>query len=138
VKLSPAALTWRSGDDNPFLRDLAPAFEAYRAGDYPRAVAAFDRLAVTYPAAIEVLFYQGVSRMLAGDEAGAVAPLSAAAALGNPTFADDVSWFLAVAQQRSGAAGARERFVQLCGSRGAYAQAACAAVDHIDAGARQP
>ena len=34
-----------------------------------------------YPDSIEVLFYQGVSRMLAGDDAGAIAPLEAAARL---------------------------------------------------------
>ena len=62
-----SALTWRGdASANPFLRDLAPAFDAYRAGDYARAGAAFDRLSAAYPDAVEVLFYQGVSRMLAG------------------------------------------------------------------------
>ena len=36
VRLSPSALTWRGDRSaNPFLRDLAPAFDAYRAGDHP-------------------------------------------------------------------------------------------------------
>jgi hypothetical protein len=33
IKLSPAALTWRDGAENPFVQDLAPAFAAYRAAD---------------------------------------------------------------------------------------------------------
>ena len=95
VRLSASALTWRGDPSaNPFLRDIAPAFDAYRASDYARAVTAFDRLATVYPNSIDVRFYQGVSRMLAGDEAGAIAPLEAAARIGNATFADEYrgSW----------------------------------------------
>lgn len=139
VKLSPSALAWRGeASANPFVRDLAPAFEGYRADDYPRAVAEFDRLSAVYPDSIEVLFYQGVSRMLAGDDAGAIAPLEAAARLGNPTFADDVSWYLAVAAQRSGSPDSRPRFEQLCRGKGAYAAAACAAVEQLGSPAVVP
>ena len=142
IKLSPSALAWR-GDaaGNPFVRDLAPAFEAYRAGDYPRAVAAFDRLSAVYPESIEVLFYQGVSRMLAGNDAGAIAPLEAAARLGNTTFADDVAWYLAIARQRTGDPTARARLAELCRGQGAHAPAACAAVSQLDSSSppsRQP
>jgi tetratricopeptide (TPR) repeat protein len=139
VKLSPSALTWRAdASSNPFLRDLAPAFDAYRAGDYARAVAEFDRLAGVYPESIEVLFYQGVSRMLAGNEAGAIAPLEAAARLRNETFADDVSWFLAVAQERSGRPAARAKFEELCRGQGPYAARACQAVAQRDASTPAP
>jgi len=139
IKLSPSALAWRGeASANPFVRDLTPAFDAYRADDYPKAVAEFDRQATVYPGSIEVLFYQGVSRMLAGDDAGAVAPLEAAARLGNAMFADDVSWYLAVAAQRSARPDARVRFEQLCRGKGAYAAAACAAADQLSASAAVP
>lgn len=139
VKLSPSALTWRGeASANPFLRDLAPAVDAYRAGDYARAVAAFDRLSTIYPDAVEVLFYLGVSRMLAGDYEGAIAPLDAAARVGNATFADDVSWYLAVAQQRSGQVDARARFAALCGGRSNHAAAACRAVAQLGSPADAP
>jgi hypothetical protein len=139
VKLSPSALAWR-GDApaNPFVRDLAPAFDAYRAGDYPGAAAAFDRLSTVYPDSIEVLFYQGVSRMLAGDDAGATAPLEAAARLGSPTFADDVAWYLAVARQRSGRPNTGEAFAELCRGTGAHAAAACAAVQQLGSSTAVP
>ncbi|MBY0496962.1 MAG: hypothetical protein K2Y23_22365 [Cyanobacteria bacterium] len=139
VKLSPSALAWR-GDAaaNPFLRELAPAFEAYRAGDYPRAVAVFDRLSAVYPESIEVLFYQGVSQMLAGNDAAAIGPLEAASRLRNTTFADDVAWYLAIAQQRSGTANARARLVALCRDPGVHAPAACAAVAQLDASSPAP
>jgi hypothetical protein len=132
VKFSPAALTWR-GDApvNPFVRDMAPAFDAYRAGDYAGAAAAFDSLSAVYPSSIEVLFYQGVTRMLAGNDEGAIAPLEAAARLDNPAFADEVAWFLAVAQQRSGKADAPATFAALCRGRGPHAAAACTAAAQL-------
>lgn len=139
VKLSPSALAWRgAAADNPFLKELAPAFDAYRAGDYARAVAEFDRLSAVYPDSIEVLFYQGVSRMLAGDDAGAIRPLEAAARLGNQTFAGDVAWYLAIAQQRSGSPNARASLQNLCRGQGAYASSACAAVAQLDAPSPAP
>ena len=128
----------RQQPTNPFLRDLAPAFEAYRAGDYPRAVAEFDRLSTVYPDSIEVLFYQGVSRMLAGDDAAAIAPLEAAARIRNTTFADDVSWFLAVARQRAGRPTSRAGLVDLCRGPGPHAAAACAAVEQLAASLSAP
>ena len=139
VKLSPSALTWRgNASANPFVRDLAPAFEAYRAGDHAKAAAAFDRLSAVYPDAAEVLFYQGVSRMLSGDDAGAIAPLEAAARVGNATFADDVPWYLAVARQRSGRPDARAAFADLCRGRSQYAAAACSAVAQLDSSPAAP
>ena len=139
VKLSPSALAWRGdASANPFVKDLAPAIDAYRAGDYPRAVAAFDRLSAVYPESIEVSFYLGVSRMLAGDDAGAIAPLEAAARLDNPTFADDVAWYLAIAQQRSGHTNARAKLADLCRGQGAHASSACAAVAQLDAASPAP
>lgn len=139
VRLSPSALTWRGeASANPFLRDLAPAFDAYRAGDYARAGAAFDRLSTKYPDAVEVLFYQGVSRMLAGNDADAIAPLEAAARLGNVAFADEVSWYLAVARQRSGRPDARAGFADLCRGKSPHATAACAAVAQLDSSPAVP
>ena len=56
---------------------------------------------------------------------------NSAALLRDETFADDVSWFLAVARQRSGKPGARGGFADLCRGKGHYATAACAAVAQL-------
>ena len=135
VRLGAGALTWRGApSENPFLLDLKPAFDAYREGDYARADARFGRLSATYPESIEVLFYQGVTRMLRDDFAGAVAPLTSAARLGNRAFADDVSWYLAVAEQRSGRVAASEsRLSTLCTGGSSRATDACAAAAQIAA-----
>ena len=132
IKLSPAALTWR-GDASatPFVEAAAPAFDAYRAGDHARAVVAFDQLSATYPTSIEVLFYQGVSRMLVGNDAAAVAPLQAAARLSSATFAEDIEWFLAVARVRSGDLDAAATINSLCAGGGAHSSEACAAAAQL-------
>lgn len=133
IKLSSSALTWRgSATAKPFVEVLAPAFDAYRAGRYPEAVAEFDRLSVLYPDSIDVLFYQGVSRMLAGRDAAAVAPLEAAARVRSVTFDDDVAWFLAVARQRSGDPVARAAIASICQGHGSHAATACAAAKQLD------
>ncbi len=50
VKLSPAALTWRgAGAESPFVRDLKPAVDAYRSGEYAAAESHFAELAERYP-----------------------------------------------------------------------------------------
>lgn len=128
IKLSSSALTWRgSATAKPFVEALAPAFEAYREGRYSQAAAEFDQLVTIYPGSIDVLFYQGVTRMLAGNDAAAIAPLEAAARIRSTTFDDDVAWFLAVARQHSGDPGARAALSSICAGRSAHAEAACAA-----------
>jgi hypothetical protein len=132
IKLSSSALTWRgNASAKPFVEVLAPAFAAYREGQYSQAVAEFDRLAAVYPDSIDVLFYQGVSRMLAGNDAAALAPLEAAARIRSTTFGDDVAWFLAVARQHSGDPAARAAFAAMCEGRSTHAPAACAAAKRL-------
>ena len=66
--------------------------------------------------------------MLRGNFDGAIAPLGAAVALNEPTFADDAAWFLAIAEQRSGRDNdAVRRLGELCAAGGSRAQEACAA-----------
>ena len=85
-----------------------------------------------------MLFYQGVTRLLAGSDEGAIAPLEAAARLNDATFADDVAWYLAVALQRSGNGDARARLAALCRGRSGHAAAACSAVAQLDSRAGAP
>ena len=76
--------------------------------------------------------------MLTGNDAGAIAPLEAAARQDNPTFADDVAWYLAVARQRSGNPGARAQIEEICGGKGTHAPSACAAIKDLDAPPPRP
>ena len=129
IKLSPSALTWRSGAGRgAFQRDLKPAIDAYRIDDYATADRLFAALESKYPRAVEVSFYGGVSRMLRGDFAGAIAPLEKTHASKDTTFTDDATWYLAVAEQRTGRdADALRRLTGLCSAAGPLAAQACAA-----------
>lgn len=134
VRLSMAALTWRgtATADNQLLADLKPGLDAYRQGDYATANRELTALDARYPKTIEILFYQGVSRLFVNDLQGAIASLTAADALGDRMFADDVSWYRAVAEQRAGnVAGARARLEVLCRAKGDNAARACTALDQL-------
>ncbi len=140
IKLGPAALTWRgAASDNPYLADLKPAVDAYRAGNDPRARDLFTALSVRYPQAVEVQFYSGVTLMLNGEFDRALAPLAAAVDAGEPVFTEDATWYLAVTEQRTGRdASARSRFSALCSNGGLHAADACVAVRQIDAAPARP
>jgi hypothetical protein len=136
VRLSVTALTWRgTADTNPLLADLKPALDAYRQGDYALADREFSSLADRHPTSVEVHFYQGVSRLLLGDPQGAITSLAAAERSGDSTFAADVQWYRAIAEQHAGnPAEARTRLAALCQGAGAAAtDRACMALAQLDA-----
>jgi hypothetical protein len=124
VRLGMGALTWRGSapsatdDGNQLLADLKPGLDAYRGNDYATANRELTALVSRYPGTIEILFYQGVSRLFLNDYAGAIAAFDAADAVGDRTFASDVAWYRAVAEQRSGHdARARAQLDAICNAR---------------------
>lgn len=134
VRLGLGALTWRgtTGASNQLLADLKPGLDAYRQSDYAAANRELTALAERYPGTVEILFYQGVSRLFLNDLPGAIAALTAADAVGDRTFAADVSWYRAVAEQRSGQlADARARLDAICRSGAEQAARACTALDQL-------
>ena len=137
VRLGMGALTWRGStpsntDGNQLLVDLKPGLDAYRQGDYATADRELTALAGRYPGVVEILFYQGVSRLFLNDYAGAIPAFAAAEAVGDQTFVTDILWYRAVAEQRSGnALDARARLEDICNARGAGAARACAALEQI-------
>ena len=137
VRLGMGALTWRGSkpttdDGNQLLADLKPGLDAYRRSDYAAADRELTALATRYPGTIEILFYQGVSRLFLNDLNGALASFEAADAIGDRTFAADVAWYRAVAEQRAGnAADARARLEAICGARNTDAARACTALEQI-------
>lgn len=144
VRLGMGALTWRGStsktdDGNQLLMDLKPGLDAYRRNDYATADRELTALVQRYPGTIEILFYQGVSRLFLDDYAGAVAALDAAEAVGDQTFAADVAWYRAVAEQRSGnVAPARGRLESLCNARGTGSARACTALEQLAKASASP
>jgi hypothetical protein len=145
VRLGMGALTWRGSsptttdDGNQLLADLKPGLDAYRQNDYATANRELTALAARYPGTIEILFYQGVSRLFLEDYTGAIAAFDAADAVGDGTFASDVSWYRAVAEQRSGnVARARTHLDAICNARGADAARACTALEQLSKASATP
>jgi hypothetical protein len=152
VRVGMGALTWRGSkptatdDGNQLLIDLKPGLDAYRENDYATANRELTALTTRYPDTIEILFYQGVSRLFLNDYPGAIAAFDAAEAIGDRTFAADVTWYRAVAEQRSGnVTQARARLETICGDRSARLQPdqrdaarACTALEQMDKASATP
>jgi hypothetical protein len=130
-------LPTRSGPDaQQYLKDLAPALDAYRSGRYAEAARQFSSLEQKYPDAIEVFFYGGVASLHNGAAASAVRSLERAKALNEAEFAADVQWYLGLAYHRAGNVdAARAQFVTLCAGRDSLSARACQAVKAME-GAR--
>ena len=73
------------------------------------AATAFAALEGAYPRSVEVAFYLGVSRLFLSDYAGAITALQAARRVDDGSFGANIGWYLAVAEERVGRQGRRER-----------------------------
>lgn len=133
VKLTTRAMVLRSdARDARFVDDIAPALDAYRAGDYARAESQFAALRARYPKAIEPPFYRGIAHLFLNDAAAAIQSLQAAQRLDDGTFAAEIRWYLAVAYQRVGdMARANAELEQLCREKSPYAERACDAAGRL-------
>jgi predicted Zn-dependent protease len=128
IKMTPAVLLRRGEDTSQFVDDVAPALNAFRAGDYDAAARRFDALRAKYSSSVEVPFYLGVSRLFLDDAPAAARSLESARALNDQSFDDDVMWYLAVAYERSGERTRAAALVDgLCRGQSPYASRACAA-----------
>lgn len=134
IRMSPATVLLSRGGKSlqQYLKNLAPALEAYRAADYSKAAEEFAPLERKHPRGIEVFFYGGVSRLHANQNADAIRLLEQAAALHDPDFADEVSWYLGLSHHRAGdTAAARGQFEKLCAGKGEFAERACEAAKAV-------
>jgi hypothetical protein len=107
---------------------LVAVESAWRAGDFARVTAALAPAAETRPDDRAIAFYLGASRLLADDPGAAREPLERAVRLSSGADANEAQWYLAAAEQRSGAApAATTRLDALCLHDGPYRLRACAA-----------
>lgn len=132
VKVPAAAvLLYRNGGsaDKAYLQDFAAALEPYRADNYAESAVRLQALSTRYPKSAEAFFYLGVSQLFLNQEAKALDSLKAAKPLADESLQDDVSWYLAVALERSGEPQeARNEVDHLCSRAGDYKEEACRAV----------
>lgn len=132
VKLSSAVLTFRGAGDDEFVAQLTKALDAFRADNYAEADRQLKVLENEHPV-FDVYFYQGLSRLLSNDAAGASAPLQKAASLADRVFAPDVAWYTAIAEERTGQLmAARNRLANLCRTETPRRQQACEAEKQLE------
>lgn len=122
-----ALATRGAGDQQAFLEAFGKAIEPYRSARYAEAAAALLQVADAYPAAYEPRFYHGVSSLLAGDAAAAIAAFERVRPLAPPALQDQIMYLRAAALQRNGDdTAARAALASLCGGSGDYRDRACA------------
>jgi len=139
VRIGIASLTWRGPSNSQLLTDMKPGLDAYRRSDYATAERELTLMSARHPTSVEIFFYQGVSRLFLDDLPGAIEALTAANAIADPGFASEVSWYLAVAEQRAGRTReARTRLEALCASGVTDAAVACTAIDAVTTATSTP
>ena len=111
----------------PSISELMPAFKAYNAADYSSAARRFAPLARNYPESTLVDLYFAVSQLELHEDADAAQSLAQARMHTAPRFADDVTWYSAIAAQRIGnLAQARAFLEQLCRATSSrYSEQSC-------------
>jgi hypothetical protein len=132
VKVPAAAvLLYRNGGntDKAYLQDLAAALEPYRAENFAESALRLQELSTKYPKSAEAFFYLGVSQLFLNQPEKALDSLKAAKPLADESLQDDVSWYLAVALERSGQPqDARSEVDRLCTGARDYKEKACRAL----------
>jgi len=131
IELPPGALVLRSRAVDPYVMALSGALEPFRKGDYAGAVQQLGALQTSHVHEPFVNYYLGVSYLLAGRAADAVAPLERARTDGtaNTWLRLDASWYLAVALERAGRRDAAAIVLtEICGTGESRRQQACAAL----------
>ncbi len=109
-----------------FMSAFGAAIGPYREGRYAQAAAALDGVVRRHPDIAEGWFYLGASRLLAGDAAGAVAPLERARQ--STVLAAEARWLGAVALERAGRGpDADAALIAMCASDADNRARACAA-----------
>jgi hypothetical protein len=131
LELPPGALIVRSAGSDSYVPALSAALEPFRRSDYPQAIERLSALQRTHASEPFVNYYLGVSYLLAGRAADALASLERARTDGTADtwLRLDASWYLAVALERAGRRDAAVVVLtEICGADGARRQQACGAL----------
>jgi tetratricopeptide (TPR) repeat protein len=134
IKLGMAALVWRGSSTNQkqFLKDIAPALDAYRADNFTQALSLFIPLTRKYPNSGELFFYLGISQLFLGKYPESIISFQQSQHLSGDSLSDEVSWYSALACQRMGKKeAARTHLQRLCKGSSPFAARACAALKEI-------
>jgi tetratricopeptide (TPR) repeat protein len=128
------AILWR-GQEDPFARqskDLQQALVPYAADNYAEAARRLDLLRKKYPRMAEAPFYLGVSQLFLNQNDDAAKSLKDAVNLADRSLADEATWYLALALDRTGRTDlARPLLEQLCRAGRKNSNRACTGVKEL-------
>lgn len=111
-----------------FMTAFGAAMVAYREGRFDAAAVALERVTRRYPDIAEGWFYLGASRLLAGDAAGALAPLERGRA--STVLEAEARWLHAVALERAGRGPEADQALSaMCAGDSPNRDRACAAAE---------
>jgi tetratricopeptide (TPR) repeat protein len=121
-----------------YTSQLTDALAQYHDGNYAEAEKALAQVAKNFPRGVEAQLYLGVSQLKLEKNAEAVPRLRAAQELGPETFRDDVTWYLALAYQRTGdTQRAVTELQKLCKGKSGYARRACTGAHELSGPAEE-
>jgi len=130
VRMPLASLVWR-GEENkdPYPAALGKAFEAYREARYTEAIRELETVTAKFPGRAEGHFYLGVSLLMEGRDAEAIAPMERAKTMGESPVRAEVDWYLAAALRNASRGDeARALFRAVCEKPGTHQKEACTAL----------
>jgi tetratricopeptide (TPR) repeat protein len=128
----PASVLVRRGLSSETADRLTRALAAWRRDAYQDAAHEFEQVARALPGEPHPHFYFGVAHLLAGDAAGAIAPLIRAKRLASPPLADDATWYLGLALAHTGQVDAAIReLTRLCGHNDSRSVDGCVALQEL-------
>jgi hypothetical protein len=125
------SIIWRGSQTKGagYQEQLQSAMVSYGKDDYAGASRKFSELERKFPEKFEPRFYRGICLLFLNDAEGARHELEASKTMAKPPETNQVSWYLAVAEQRAGEnEQALAELQQLCRAGGDYTAQACQAV----------
>jgi TolA-binding protein len=129
------ALVWRGQQDTSAkqIKDLQQALVPYDSGDYAGAARLLELLRKKYPRMAQAPFYLGVCQLFLGQNDAAVRSLQDAQDLAGPSLADQTTWYLALANVKTGKIDkAKSLLTERCSAEGKDSARACAGVKELE------
>jgi len=117
-----------------YAKELTAALAPYRDDNFAEAVQKLAKVAQAFPDGVEAQLYLGISQLSLQQDAQAITSLTKAQKLGPETFRDDATWYLALAQKRTGnLQQSVAELGKLCQGNSSYSQRACAGIQELSA-----
>jgi TolA-binding protein len=112
--------------------ELTAALAYYRDDNFSKAAERLAQVVQAFPGGVEAQLYLGISRLSLQQNAQAIPSLVKAQQLGPEAFRQDATWYLALAQKRSGnLQQSATELGKLCPGKSSYSHRACDGIQEL-------